>query len=107
MRPNILMFGDSQWLDSRTARQQARFKAWLAQLRRPVIIELGAGTALATIRRTSERLAATLDNAHLIRINPTESHVPYPDRNIAIPTGALAGLQSINEWGFNIPFKPV
>lgn len=96
MRPNILMFGDYQWLDSRTESQRGNFQEWMSRLHRPVIIELGAGTALATIRRTSERLASTLTNAHLIRINPTDSQVPHPDRDLAIPTGALAGLQLIN-----------
>jgi NAD-dependent SIR2 family protein deacetylase len=96
MRPNILMFGDYQWLDSRSEKQRSNFQAWISQLRRPVIIELGAGTTLATIRRTSERLAANLPNAHLIRINPTDSQVPDSDRDLAISTGALTGLQSIN-----------
>ncbi|CAN5722844.1 hypothetical protein BH11PSE12_BH11PSE12_17270 [soil metagenome] len=44
-RPNILMFSDGAWIESRSSRQESRLHAWLARLHQPVLIELGAGTA--------------------------------------------------------------
>lgn len=88
-RPNILMFGDWAWLDHRTAEQEHRLQRWLGQTRRPVIIELGAGTAVPTVRITGERLAAPM-----IRINPREPDTSSR-RDIALPCGALAGLTAI------------
>ena len=70
-RPNILMFGDWGWVDSRQALQNAALNAWLDQVRRPVIVEVGAGTAIPSVRHFGETCRGTL-----IRINPTESSVP-------------------------------
>lgn len=67
-RPNILMFGDWGWIDVPYEIQRERLTAWRSSVSNPVIVELGAGRALPTVRRFSER------NAHqrLIRINPRE-----------------------------------
>lgn len=93
-RPNILMFGDWSWLDGRTAAQRAGLEAFLDGLgeARLLVVELGAGTAIPTIRATSERLAR-LDGATLVRINPREPEVPPP--HLAIAAGALEGLSGI------------
>jgi NAD-dependent SIR2 family protein deacetylase len=72
-RPNVLMFGDEAWSPGRTSAQQVRFQAWL-RLRargRFAVIELGAGTAVPTVRLTSEQLAAA-GRTPLIRINPRD-----------------------------------
>jgi NAD-dependent SIR2 family protein deacetylase len=42
-RPNILMFGDDGWLEAREQAQSRRLRQWLAQVRRPVVVELGRG----------------------------------------------------------------
>jgi NAD-dependent SIR2 family protein deacetylase len=57
-RPNILMFGDYAWNENRTARQEEKFSDFLQahHLERLVVIEIGAGTAIPTIRNLSERL---------------------------------------------------
>ncbi len=47
-RPNILMFGDSAWLDRRTEEQRRNLDSVLAHAERPVVIELGAGTDIPT-----------------------------------------------------------
>lgn len=70
-RPNILMFYDDHWLEQRTLAQGERLTAWLKQYHRPVVIELGAGTAVPTVRYFSEQFSP-----NLIRINVRESHVP-------------------------------
>lgn len=92
-RPNILMFGDYGWLGERTARQQRRFEGFLAQVEGPlVVIELGAGNTIPTIRHFSERLVSG-SGGRLIRINPREAQVPRGQ--IALVSGALEGLQGI------------
>jgi NAD-dependent SIR2 family protein deacetylase len=66
-RPNILMFWDSAWLSSRADAQAARRARWLASVKRLVVLEVGAGTALPTVRRFSER-----HGPRVIRINARE-----------------------------------
>lgn len=76
-RPNILMFGDWAWLPERSSAQQERLESWLDRVGESglVIVEIGAGTAVPTVRMLSERTAARL-HATLIRINPREPQVP-------------------------------
>jgi NAD-dependent SIR2 family protein deacetylase len=71
-RPNVLMFNDVDWSPEVTLGQERRFRQWLASTRgqRLVVLELGAGTAVATIRRLGERLVAERDRTTLVRINP-------------------------------------
>jgi NAD-dependent SIR2 family protein deacetylase len=97
-RPNILMFGDFSWLGARTAAQESAFDRFLAEHRhrRLVVVELGAGTAIPTIRSLSERLGR-LAAGRLIRINPREFAVPAG--HCALPCGALAGLRAIAAAG--------
>lgn len=93
-RPNILMFGDYGWIGDRTARQQERYREFLSRhgSGRTVVVEMGAGTAIPTVRAASERIAA-LKNGVAIRINPREPQISPP--NISLPLGALQGLEGI------------
>lgn len=72
-RPNILMFGDFGWEYARTDGQRERLSQWLNMLKNEgatlAIIEMGAGTAVPTVRNTSEQIAAQF-NVSLIRIKP-------------------------------------
>ncbi len=94
-RPNILMFGDYAWLDGRTAAQRERFEAFLEEpaAARLAVVELGAGTAVPTIRMTSERLGARA-GALLVRVNPREADVRPP--HLSVAAGALEGLAGID-----------
>ncbi|HFQ62444.1 MAG TPA: NAD-dependent deacetylase, partial [Epsilonproteobacteria bacterium] len=60
-RPNILMFGDFGWEYSRTDAQRDRLMTWMDKLEREgaklAIVEMGAGTAVPTVRNTSEQIA--------------------------------------------------
>lgn len=82
-RPNILLFHDTTFHDSRTTAQRELFSRWLGRFlevgvapqprRRVVVIEAGAGRAVRTIRDVTERvlqdgLAAGAD-VGLVRIN--------------------------------------
>lgn len=91
-RPNILMFGDWGWVEERSARQAARLQAWLQRVRRPVVIELGAGTAVPSVRYFSQQVVQ--GGGRLVRINPREWQVPGP-LDVGLAAGALAGLAAL------------
>ena len=95
-RPNILMFGDFGWNYSRTNNQRDRLVRWMDRVEsegaKPAIIEMGAGTAIPTVRNTSEQIARRF-GVPLIRINPRESQ----DAEIGIALGAMEALDQISE----------
>jgi NAD-dependent SIR2 family protein deacetylase len=93
-RPNILMFGDYSWITDRSRAQEDRFELFLQHhLGDPLaVVEMGAGTAIPTIRFLSERLGDTHD-ATVIRVNPREAQIPAP--HISLSCGALNGLEGI------------
>ncbi len=93
-RPNILMFGDFSWLSGRTHGQEMRFDMFLEQHRNDsvVVVEMGAGTSIPTIRHMSEQIGYRLD-ATVIRINPREPHIE--GQHLSLECGALEGLQMI------------
>ena len=99
-RPNILMFGDGRWRTERTDRQEDRMAEWLDRIdtSRLVVVELGAGTAIPTVRNFSEQQQRW--GATLIRINPREPE--GPPGTISLPVGSLQGLQAI--LGRTTPF---
>jgi NAD-dependent SIR2 family protein deacetylase len=96
-RPNILMFSDFSWLASRSEAQSRRFTQWLDTLTRKkiVIIEIGAGNFVPSIRNLSEQIVYS-SKAKLIRINPRDFYVPQGQ--ISINTGALEALEKIYEY---------
>lgn len=94
-RPNVLMFNDWSWLPARTDLQQSRFDRFIADCPHPlVVVELGAGTAIPTIRFTSERLGRRGETT-VIRINPREPKIDAP--HLSIPLGAVHSLQEIDQ----------
>ena len=96
-RPNILMFWDHAWLEERTERQLARLRAWMDSVDRPVVVEIGAGTALPTVRRFSEAHAS-----HVVRINIREPQID-PKKGVGIRGGALETLLAIDALLENSP----
>jgi len=95
-RPNILMFDDHSWLQGRVKAQNHAFDRFLKAnaARKIAVVELGAGTAIPTIRITSERIGRKLKHASVIRINPREPRIGSP--HLSIGCGALEGLQRID-----------
>ncbi len=95
-RPNILMFGDFSWIGDRSDKQEDRFREFLQQHQDDniVVIEIGAGTSVPTIRNLTLRLARSY-NARVIRINPREYEISPP--HISLPCGGLDGLEKIDE----------
>jgi NAD-dependent SIR2 family protein deacetylase len=94
-RPNILMFGDGSWLPYRTDGQRHRFDAFLEEHRRGglAVVEIGAGTAVPTIRYASERLGM-IPGARVLRVNPLEPEIGPP--HLSLSGGALEVLQEID-----------
>jgi NAD-dependent SIR2 family protein deacetylase len=85
-RPNILMFGDWAWVSDEAERKQRQFEAWRRGATRPVVLELGAGTAVLTVRQFSQSLRGPL-----IRINP-DAPVTNARSGVSIPLGARDAL---------------
>jgi len=81
------MFGDWSWLGHRTEAQHKGFTEWLDELAKSsanlAVIEMGAGSAIPTVRHTSERVLERIDGT-LIRINP---------ERMAFPTARLAAVR--------------
>eukprot|EP01119_Soliformovum_irregulare_P000414 TRINITY_DN10288_c0_g1_i1.p1 TRINITY_DN10288_c0_g1~~TRINITY_DN10288_c0_g1_i1.p1 ORF type:complete len:307 (+),score=70.76 TRINITY_DN10288_c0_g1_i1:166-1086(+) len=81
-RPNVLMFEDWGWHSERYAVQEENYTNWFKEIEQNgaklVIIEIGAGKAVPTVRRESEMIVSKLPGSHLIRINPvmTDSKIP-------------------------------
>jgi len=94
-RPNILMFGDFGWLEHRSAQQNDDQRRWLNTVKRPVVVELGAGTAIPSVRRFSN-FAVLHAGGRLVRINPRESEVRSP-LDVGITAGGLQGLRWIDQ----------
>ena len=86
-RPNILLFNDGAWVDAPSQAQFARLARWRAGVSRPVVIELGAGASLPTVRRFTEAQGVAA-----IRINPHEHRIA---RGVGLAMGALAALQAL------------
>lgn len=93
-RPNILMFSDFTWDFTRTNAQRERLVAWMDNIEEEksklVIVELGAGTAVPTVRNTSEKIAKRFD-IPLIRINPRESF----GADVELPMRAIEALDAL------------
>jgi len=93
-RPNILMFSDWEWNEQRAQVQEARLLEWLRTTRRPLVIEIGAGTAIPSVRHFSNRVVMQ-HGGRLIRINPDECRVARPEDDVGLPLGALEALTAI------------
>jgi NAD-dependent SIR2 family protein deacetylase len=95
-RPNILMFGDWNWISRRTDLQQQGLNQWVRENRRVpmAIVECGAGTAVPTVRMTAQGMIPG-NKATLIRINTREPQVP--PGHIGLPLTALDALTRIDK----------
>lgn len=85
------MFWDAFWVEKDANAQEARLRAWYASVQRPVVVELGAGKALPTVRNFSERHA----RHRLTRINVRES-ATNPRDGVGFAGGALDSLRQLD-----------
>ena len=88
-RPNALMFNDMMWNSARSDAQAAALKHWLTQVKRLVVIELGAGKDVPSVRHFCED-----QRRPLIRINPRESKLGNA-KGVGLAMGALEALTRI------------
>jgi NAD-dependent SIR2 family protein deacetylase len=99
-RPNVLMFSDWNWLPQRSESQARGETKWLDSVAdsqaRVVVVEIGAGTAIPSVRHFSHRMIHEF-GARIIRINPSESKVPS-SMDIGIATGSLEALRGIDAF---------
>ncbi len=97
-RPNILMFGDWNWISHRSNEQGNRLQKWLETINsldaKLTIIEIGAGHAVPTVRLQSQRVSRSIKST-LIRINPKDFDVC--EGAIGLPFGAIEGVNKILE----------
>lgn len=97
-RPNILMFNDWNWTPQRSESQSRAEAKWLDSIAesqaRIVVVEIGAGTAIPSVRHFSHRISHEF-GGRIIRINPGESKVPS-SMDIGIAMGSLEALKRID-----------
>lgn len=84
------MFNDYAWLGEFMERQSSRRAAWMARIKNLVVVELGAGKALPTVRNMSQR-----HGPRVIRINLREAVID-PKYGIGLSGGALEVLQALD-----------
>ena len=97
-RPNVLMFNDWNWVSQRSDRQARVESKWLESLAdnqaRVVVVEIGAGTAIPSVRHFSHRISHEFGGC-IVRINPTDSSVPS-SRDVGLTVGSLQALHAID-----------
>lgn len=95
-RPNVLMFGDFHFSRERFYQQQNSFNHWLEtnilHKKKMVLIEIGAGIDVPTVRRHSEEIMRQYQST-LIRINPRDYQ--GPEGTLSIPLRALEALRRL------------
>lgn len=95
-RPNIKMLGDWQWNSSKAKDQQKRYVRWMNEIidnnESILVIEIGAGKKLASIREIAEKVAG--ESNELIRINPNDFEVNNSNF-FSIPKKAVEGINDL------------
>uniref|UniRef100_G3A567 protein acetyllysine N-acetyltransferase n=1 Tax=Ralstonia syzygii R24 TaxID=907261 RepID=G3A567_9RALS len=89
-RPHILMFDDNTWVHGPTSVDRDRLDAWWLGREGLLVIEIGAGEAVPTVRRFGERVGS-----RLIRINMRDEAVKGP-HHIGLRGSALAVLSALS-----------
>jgi len=101
LRPRVLMFGDFDWIGTRDTDLQN----WEKKVRKEtkeegkklVIIEIGCGKNVQTVRRHSEIVLAE-NNGKLIRINLEFPDGDVPEKTIGIRGKGKDSLEKIDAW---------
>jgi len=103
-RPAVVMFGPDAWTTDRRLKEHAdRCTAWFNKVKasgmKAVVVELGAGTAIPTVRGESEYFSRHL-SCPLIRINPEFPEIKNasPDCiHVSITDGAEVALKKLDD----------
>ena len=94
LRSVFLRAPNFEWLTQRQRAQARLMESWLAGVQAPVVVEIGAGTAIPSVREFSQRIIHEF-GGRLIRINPSESNVPTPF-DVGFAAGAALTLTAID-----------
>ena len=97
-RPNVLMFNDWNCAPERTQGQRQKEFQWLELLpenRHIVVIEIGAGTTIPSVRHFSQRVIHEF-GGRLVRINPREFSVPTT-LDVGLASGSCRALTEIDK----------
>jgi len=117
-RPRVLMFNDTHMVSD--TEQDARFQRWRevlvdvgrslnvshGRMMRVVILEIGCGGTVPTVRMTCEATAVQLKSAADVTVARINPDFPLPDRlhppsmylrYLSLPMRGLEGLKKVNE----------
>lgn len=89
------MFGDWGWVGHRSATQATQLEHWLCQVQRPMVVEIGAGRAIPSVRSFSQRVVEQF-GGRLIRINPDDPQVSS-STDVGLQMPGLPCLLAIDE----------
>lgn len=95
-RPNVFIFRDRHYVSKRTDAQKERFNRFVraAQGKKSLVLEIGSGPTIKTIRKLSQKLGQNLE-ARILRINLHDSEIEPP--HISYSETALRALQQLDE----------
>lgn len=118
-RPNILMFGDGECNMDIVMKQEERFDGFVDRVAdasaergegsndpvTTVIIEIGAGTYVPTVRNQSEYLCRKIEGSRLIRVNPREPEVPQflEKASVSLSLGGKAAIEALDALIREVP----
>ena len=96
-RPSIQMFDDNLWIGGRSGIQHTQCFSWLENSKRRVVMEIGAGTNIPTIRNIGE-----YSEYPLIRINPDDKNSCSRNK-VVIRGNGLEVIRHISDVLWNYP----
>jgi NAD-dependent SIR2 family protein deacetylase len=96
-RPNVYMFRDNTYINTRSKQQEQNFQLFLERNwdKKIVVFEIGSGPHVQTVRIKTRMLRSQV-GAQVVRINPKDYSIKPP--NIGIAQGALAALSEIENY---------
>ncbi|XP_064611738.1 uncharacterized protein LOC135475733 [Liolophura sinensis] len=103
-RPNIRLFNDDHWISEHILDMEGKFHRFVkdnlaCRLKKFVVIEIGVGVTVDTVRPTTDKLAENYkDLCTLVRINPIEPEVPDNRKHISLRMTALEALEQIDKY---------
>ena len=94
------MFNDWHFVETRLNEQLPRYEDFTrqncARSQDPfVVVELGAGLAVPTVRWRGEELVEGGKNGFMVRINPRDTDIPNKRQFVSLPLGGLDALEKI------------
>ncbi|WP_338763930.1 Sir2 family NAD-dependent protein deacetylase [Bernardetia sp. ABR2-2B] len=96
-RPNVYMFRDDTFVNTRTKAQEKNFQKFLDKNKGKniIVFEIGSGSHVQAVRMKTRFLKSNYD-AKIIRINPKDFKIKSP--HIGIDKGALEALTQIDNY---------